>query len=344
MNTTQSDYSSPGSFRPKIFNLKAVILFVVVSSFAIFLFVRLDISLSETLNVIRGIDISLYILALFIHYLTFFFRGIRWRLLLINVAHGQRVDFIPPSLKYSTSMMLMSWFATSVTIFRMGDVFRAYAYARDTNSSFSGSAGTVFADRVVDFIAVLILMVSALLLFFLEGKGQVKLEFGSIGIALLSVGIASFIVMFLVLVSMQLIRQRLIRLLPEKFQSSYLRFHIGAIGSFRNLHLVFTFGILAWVCEVSTWFLIIQALDAHVSLGLILLVPPVNALQAVLALTPGSLGVLEVATTALLHLQIPIEIALAAVLVDRTLMIASMVTGGILLATKQIKVSKSYSR
>jgi hypothetical protein len=343
MDNTQSNYSSPGSFRPKTFNFKVVISFLAVSFLAVFLFVRLDVSLSETWNIIRGIDISLYILALFVHYLTFFFRGIRWRLLLINVAHVQKVDFNPPSLKYSTSVMLMSWFATSVTIFRMGDVFRAYVYARDSNSSFSGSAGTVFADRVVDFIAVLILMASAILLFFLEGK-SLGLALGSIGITLFSIGVVSVSVMFLFLVGMKLTGQRLTYLLPKRFQAPYIRFHASTLGSFRKLPLVFTLGILAWICEVGTWFFIIQALDAHVSIGLILFIPPVNALQAVLALTPGSLGVLEIGTTALLYLQISVEIALAAVLVDRTLMIISMVTGGILLAARQIKTPKLYSR
>ena len=63
-----------------------------------------------------------------------------------------------PSVFYAARVILLSWFANSVTWFRMGDAYRAYVYAEDTKSSFPRSMGTVLADRLVDLAIVAILM------------------------------------------------------------------------------------------------------------------------------------------------------------------------------------------
>lgn len=305
---------------------------IAVTTLVVVLVIRLDIPLGDAWDAIRNIKPSFYLLAVLTHCLTFLFRGARWRLLMANAAQGQEVLFTAPSLKYSTSMMFISWFVTSVTVFRMGDAFRAYAYARDTASRLSGSIGTVLADRMADFVTVLSLMAIAILFLLLEGSAQPKIEYIAIGLALLGG-------MGLTLAAMLLFRTWVAHRLPERLRSIYLGFHIGTIGSFRNLHWVFILGALGWTCEVGTWFFVLEALGAQVSLGLILFIPVANAFLVALQLTPGSLGVLELGVTSLLHLQLPIEVALAAALVDRTLMILSMATGGLMFVARQVKIS-----
>ena len=127
--------------RRRLLSPSVVISLIAVIVLVIFLALRLNISWDETWRAIRNINPLLYLLALFVHYLTFLFRGARWQLLLINAARGQEATFTAPSLKYTSTLILMSFFANAVTWFHMGDAFRAYAYAEDTGSSFPSSMG-----------------------------------------------------------------------------------------------------------------------------------------------------------------------------------------------------------
>ena len=170
----------------RFFSPPTVISLIAAISLVIFLVLRLDISLGETWRVIRDINPYLYLLAVFIHYLTFLFRGARWRLLLINAARGQDATFKAPSLKYSSSIILMSFFANAVTWFHMGDAFRAYAYAGDTHTSFSSSMGTVLADRAIDLMVIVGFMAVAAGVFYASGEVRPSVQFLLLGTGLLA--------------------------------------------------------------------------------------------------------------------------------------------------------------
>ncbi|MXW31337.1 MAG: flippase-like domain-containing protein, partial [Chloroflexi bacterium] len=94
---------------------------------------KVDIGFSDTWEHITTLNPWWYVLAFVSHYTTFVFRGARWRALIANAhRHGGGP---PPSVAYAGRVILMGWFVNSVTWFRMGDAYRAYAYASDTNTS-----------------------------------------------------------------------------------------------------------------------------------------------------------------------------------------------------------------
>src|SRR5690606_10470080 len=100
----------------------------------------------------------------------FIFRGARWRVLLMNASANDEAPAPPPSVLYTGRVILMSWFANSVTWFRLGDAYRAYVYAEDSQTSFSRSMGTVLADRLIDIVVVVVLMSAGVLLLLVGGQ------------------------------------------------------------------------------------------------------------------------------------------------------------------------------
>ena len=140
------------------FGLAALVLFFLVTSF--------DIDLSGTWERLKASNFLLFALALLVHYTTFIFRGARWRVLLQNVQPDKKRV---PGVLYCARLTLLAWFFNSLVWFRLGDAYRAYAYAGDTSESFSRTMGTVLAERVMDVTMVFLLVVTGALLLVVGG-------------------------------------------------------------------------------------------------------------------------------------------------------------------------------
>jgi uncharacterized protein (TIRG00374 family) len=301
------------------------------------LITRLDIAWSDTWDRMRDMNPWWYLLAVLVHYTTFVFRGARWRVLLTNAAKDDDPPTPPPSTLYCGRVILMSWFANSITFFRMGDAYRAYAYAEDTKTSFPRSAGTVLADRLVDLTIVGVLMGAGILILLIGGQIDPPL--------ILVVVAASLIGLIVVgLAGMAVASRWIVPRLPRRAGAVYHRFHDGTMSSFGRLHLVFALGLLGWLAEVGRLYFVVQALGVPVALGLIVFVPMANGLLSAIPLTPGGLGVVETGVSGLLQLQLglDLEVALAIALVDRTISYLSIiVTGGTAFALRQAGLGRA---
>ena len=228
----------------------------------------------------------------------------------------------------------MSWFANSVTFFRMGDGFRAYVFANDTKTSFPRSLGTVLADRLIDIVVVIFLMTVALIT--LLAGGNVRPP-----VALLLLAGGFLVTVVAALAAMTLGRRWIVPRLPQRLSDVYHHFHSGTMGSFARLPTVFLLGLLSWLCEFGRLFFVIQAVGAPVALGLILFVPMANGVFASIPLTPGGLGIVETGISGLLQLELTVEVAVAVALIDRTISYLSIiVTGGTLFAIRQVRAAR----
>ena len=306
--------------------LAALLLVIVL------LMTQLDIGFSQTWEHITTLNPWWYAAAFVSHYTTFIFRGARWRVLIGNAhRHGGGP---PPSVAYAARIILIGWFANSVTWFRMGDAYRAYAYAADTRTSFPRSIGTVMADRLVDLVVVAVLITAGVGALFLGG--QIRPPFLLVAVAagaLAFVGIG--------LAGMIFARRWIAPRLPERMRETYHRFHSGTMDSFGRMPLVFTLGVAGWLCEAGRLFCVVMAIGTPVALGLVLFVPMANGLLTAVPLTPGGLGLVETGITGLLGLALAVEVALAVTLVDRSISYVSIViAGGALFVARQIQSAR----
>ena len=301
------------------FGLAALVLVLLVT--------RFDVDLAGTWEKLKASNLLLFALAVLVHYTTFIFRGLRWRVLLRNVEGD---DSRVPSALYCGRLVLLASFVNSVTWFHLGDAYRAYAYVGDTGQSFSRTIGTVLAERFFDVVTVFLLVIVAALLLVASGTS----------ISWMFVGLAAVLVagLLALLVAMGLFRGRLANRLPGRLREAYHRFHQGTLGSFQQLPLVASLSLLAWLAEVGRLYLVSEAVGVDISIGLVVFATVANSLLTLVPLTPGGLGLVEPGVISLLMVSSVEKIqAVPLVLLDRSISYLSVIiVGGAVFLTTQL--------
>ncbi|MBI4299358.1 MAG: flippase-like domain-containing protein [Chloroflexi bacterium] len=319
----------------RFFTLPTLLSFGIAFGFIILLATRFDLDWSATWGNIRYSNPWLYLLAFFSYYLSFYFRGIRWRWMARNARIHLSPDGKLPSSLHCSQLILIGWFANAITWFRLGDAYRAYIFAQDARGSFSRTLGTILAERVLDMTAVFVLMAAGIVFVLFSGGASPSPLFVAIAsVMLLTLGA--------LLIAMRFYGARLAGLLPPLLQRNYTRFHEGTMSSFEHsLPLLFILGLIGWFLEIARLFLVIQALGMSISLPLIVFVALANALLTTIPITPGGLGVVEPGIMGLLMLRLARPDALSVALLDRSISYASIIVfGGILLLLRHMMAAR----
>ncbi|MFQ5860523.1 MAG: YbhN family protein [Dehalococcoidia bacterium] len=310
----------PTSLRRRFLSIPTLISFALAAAFLLFLTTRFQVDLGAIWQDIRQSHLGLYLLAFLVHYTTFLFRGARWRILLKNAQGPQSTV---PSVWGCAGLILLGWFANSITWFRLGDAYRAYTYSEESHTSFPRTAGTILAERVIDVVLVfLLLLVAAVTLYLLSPLRPSGL--------FLVIAAALLVVVGLILVAMFLFRSYLAPRLPRQVASAYERFHQGTVGSFQHTPLVLLLGLLGWMAEVGRLYLVLLALGFPLSFPLVVFVTLANAILTLVLITPGGLGIVEPGITGLLLLELSKSEAISAALLDRSISYLSIVILGAL--------------
>ena len=137
---------------------KWVSLLLPLVGLAIFAWIVREAGVARILETYRQIDPKR--LAVFPLFTVFILaiRGYRWWLLM-------RLVGIPYSLWRSTVVWAIGFFAASITPGKVGDAVRSLYVARETGRGFGESFLTVFMDRLMDLVAVLVFGVVTIFIF-----------------------------------------------------------------------------------------------------------------------------------------------------------------------------------
>ena len=285
-----------------------------------------DFEWDEVWSNIKGVHLGKYILAVVLYYLSFWFRGLRWKLIArtANIG-GDNGKHVPSTITLS-GIILMGWFANSVAFLRLGDAYRGWALAKESKSDFPSSLGTVLAERVQDMAAVLILVLGAAIWLTIEGDSKVP-----VWVVLSAFALVSALVLGLLI--MRLAGDRLSRRLPDRFEAAYLNFQRGTLGSFsgRAIPPQLVLGIIGWILEIARFYFVADAMDIDISFGIVMFAALANAMLTTIP-TPGGFGFVEGGLTGLLILfGLSDNEAISLVAVDRTISWLSVVLfGGIM--------------
>lgn len=301
-------------------------------AFLVFLVSRFSIDLGATWETIRQSNPFLYLIALVVYYTTFPLRGARWRMLLRNAGVAPL-----PSIGTAARLVLLGWFASCITWFRLGDAYRAYAYTEESGAPFARMMGTVLAERVMDIALVFLLLLAGFLLLYTDPKLKPSETF-------LLVGLGLVLVAGLILLVMQVFWRGVSRLLPQRIRRAYVSFHEGTMRSFRTLPLVLLVGLLSWLSEVGRLYFVVRATGLEVGFGLIVFVAMANALLSAVPLTPGGLGIVETGIVGLLAWALPRESAVSIALLDRSISYLSIIFLGIVAFVYHQRVVARRSR
>jgi uncharacterized protein (TIRG00374 family) len=151
--------------------------------------------IKETLK--SGVNYSWVILSLFIGLLSHISRTLRWGLMIEPIGHKPR--FI------NTFLAVMVGYLMNMAFPRMGEISRCGVLARYEKISFTKLVGTVVAERLVDFISLLILLLIVIfsqfgkMIHFLNRNPEIKEKLNSIVTSpYLIVGLIVFVILFFI--------------------------------------------------------------------------------------------------------------------------------------------------
>ncbi|MBI2886691.1 MAG: flippase-like domain-containing protein [Chloroflexi bacterium] len=306
---------------------RSILSFLLALAILLFFATRLELDLPLLWSTIKSANTGLFLLAFVTYYLTFPLRGLRWRFLLENVGLSLKAGVRLPSLLVLSRMLYLSWFANCVIPAKLGDAYRGYQLKQATGVSFSTVMGTVLAERFMDMVVLMLLLVAATLGLggAQAGAADATTQIFLGGVLLMALGVVG-------LGTMWGLRGHLHRLLPRQVQAQYLRFQEGTLGSFRNLPVIFLLSVAVWFTEAGRLFLVVQALGLNLNLSFVIFASLAASLLTVVPFTPGGLGLVEAGVVGLLLLVgVSKEAAVAATLLDRAVSYWSIVGFGFVL-------------
>jgi len=328
---TTHDQATPErvSLRKRFFSLPTLISFALATGVIFLLVTRFEVDWGATWDNIRSMNPWLYLAALGVYYTSFVFRGLRWRLLALNAMTGAAEDADVPSVVRCSQLIAIGWFVNAIAWLRLGDAYRAYAFAEDSNTTFSWSLGTVLAERVLDMATVAVLIFVSVI--FLTATSDLTVTTYILVMAfVMAVGVAAIVF------TMKRFGTRAARFLPNKFEVAYRRFHQGAMGGFGGrLPLMLALGTASWLLEMARLYFVAQALGVDLSIGLIPVVALGHAILSTVP-TPGGVGVVEPGITGLLLLGLERSDAASVAIVERSITYVSvLLVGGLMFLLRQ---------
>ncbi len=315
------------TFTRRLFSLPALVSLAVAGGFLLFLVTRFDVDLGLTWERMKSANPWYLVAAFAVHYTTFGFRGARWRMLLQHTSGEPRRV---PGVFYCSQLVLLGWFANSIGWLRLGDAFRAYLYQDEHDATFSGTIGTILAERALDTVLVLLLLVVTAP-FLVDWNDNTAWS-------VLGAAVVLAVALALMLSLMVWGRGLISRKLPSWLASKYENFHEGTMGSFQRLPLTTALGLLGWMAEVGRMALVVKALGLEIGLPLVIFLTLANSLLSLVP-TPGGVGAVEsgVAGLAVRLSRLTASSAAALVLVDRSITYISVImVGAAIFAGRQV--------
>src|SRR6266568_2299060 len=341
------------SLSKQLLNWRTLVPLIIVIVAVIFFVQKLHIDPQKTWAAIRSANFIFLLAAFVVYYLSFAIRAARWRILLENVGFTKANGVELPKFWKLTEIIYISWFANSIVPAKLGDLYRAYLLRQEAGVSATRTFGTVMAERLLDLIVLLLLFIPALIIS-LHAHLPVVLRSG------LELTLAAVILGVGVLIMMHLFPTQIAKLVPARFRDYYYHFQAGTLGSFKRIPTLIglTFGV--WACEAFRFFFVALALNliggdfTHIIAAAIFIALG-EALLTAVPFTGGGVGLVEAGMLAMIGLFISLgavnalNVATAAILLDRTISLFSIVLLGFIVfmmafgrqATKQ---KKNYER
>jgi len=305
--------------KSQISSKRTVLSFIV--SVAILYLVISSVDIRSTIEIMTGSDPLLYICAFVAYYLTFPLRGLRWKILLENIGFQKNI-------KDLTEIVFLSWFVNCILPAKLGDLYRAYLVKQ--NYSFSGSKtlGTVFIERLLDLLLLLVLMSILCVLIFTRTPAPI--------VDALKILLLLILALTILLLLLKFRPDAIVRVIGSikvpQIEDYIMRFRSGisAITSRTMPSLIFCTAAI-WLLEAMRLFFVTRAVALDLPLTVVLFVAFAAAVLTAVPITPAGLGVVEASMLGILVMVgISADAALSVALLDRFISYWSLIAiGGI---------------
>ncbi|OLS23331.1 MAG: hypothetical protein HeimC3_24950 [Candidatus Heimdallarchaeota archaeon LC_3] len=284
---------------------------------------------------------ELVVFFLILFALAFFFRALRWNLLLLENTKEKL---------YFYKLIYIAWFLNAVTPSRIGDLSRVYYPRKDNKSSAGNSLFALIVDRLLD----LSMLVFLLFFWLLYGFSFVDNEY-QLWILIVVLGMISSFFFLIVLISFYPeVIEKWVKKLPNKtLQINLLKviqnFNQGILSLKRTpIRFVASIGltISIWILESTSVFLIARALGFQIDFTICMMAATLGFIGAAIPLLPGGLGSYEAGIGTVLLLLTPLTIQEAILIAFFDHMIRELFVifvGGILFVFKKNDKNRLFS-
>lgn len=308
---------------------KKRIIFSIVLGAAVFLGLSIYANINELLEAFSLYNWLLFPLVLLLSLCNYVARFAKWEYYTrtLNIQIERRMSFL----------IFLSSFIMSVTPGKIGEVLKSYLLKEYNGTPVSRSAPIVLAERITDFISLVLLSIA----------GALMLGYGTA----LVLGFGAFFVIVVLVISSRKISYAIIRFL-EKFKFIEKISHkihtaydsIYQMVRFKELLIAVLLSIFAWGFECFSFYLVVngfsEANTAHIGFLTATFVYGFATIAGAATMLPGGLGATDASITGLLvFLGLAKSVAVASTLIIRAATLWFAVIVGIVAVMIYQKVS-----
>ena len=286
---------------------KKKILTSVALGALVFLAFSIYADFDNLMNAFREFNWLYFPLILLLTYGNFIIRFFKWEYYrkLLNIELKSKVSFL----------IFMSTFVMSVTPGKMGELLKSYLVREENGTPVSRSAPIIIAERLTDFISVVLLCIAGAFVFD-YGKNIV-------------LGVGIFFVSCVILISSRKLSLKIISFLEklkifhkvgEKFHEAYES--IYTLVKIKPLLIAVSMSIVAWFLECLGLYIILKVYSSftHIDVSIMsaVFIYGFSTIIGSIAMLPGGLGLTEASLTGLMvFLKIPKDVSVASTFIIR---------------------------
>ncbi len=315
--------STPDSLGKRFLQPRTLISFVLAAFIVYFVFRRLEINIDDVWREMRNADPLLLLAALTTYYLAILLRSLRWRMMLEQVGINEKQGFRLPGILGTFQIMVLSLFANCVVPARLGDAYRSFLLKDRTGSSFGVGLGTILAERLIDLVVMIGLVVTAgAVVFGTNVPGKAEQAF-LLGLVVVVIGIVGSIVLFFY-------HEHIERKIPDRFSGHFRRLNQGIFDILRKPLPFAALGLVVWLMDGLRVYLVAMSLGANLSIAEATVVSLLSAMVTIIPITPAGLGVVEgFMIWILVQVGVEQDTAAAIAILDRTITYLSLIVVGL---------------
>jgi len=286
---------------------KKKILTSVALGALVFLAFSIYADFDNLIKAFREFNWLYFPLILLLTYGNFIIRFYKWEYYrkLLNIELKKKVSFL----------IFMSTFVMSVTPGKMGELLKSYLVREENGTPVSRSAPIIIAERLTDFISVVLLCIAGAFVFD-YGKNIV-------------LGVGIFFISCVILISSRTLSLKIISFLEklkifhkvgEKFHEAYES--IYTLVKIKPLLIAVSMSIVAWFLECLGLYIILKVYTSitHIDVSIMsaVFIYGFSTIIGSIAMLPGGLGLTEASLTGLMvFLKIPKDVSVASTFIIR---------------------------
>jgi uncharacterized protein (TIRG00374 family) len=256
----------------------------------IFVFIVKGTGMGRIIDTFKLIDpVKLFLIPFFIVFIIVI-RGYRWQYLMRMVG----IDY---SLRRSAVVWTIGFFAAAITPGKVGDALRAFYVSDETGKNFGESFLTVFIDRLLDLVVVLLMGVVTTIIF-----SYYYMKIPSIWVVFLGI-LGIFVLLFLMLhrgLMKKLLKPVFNALVPKKYRDgmslSFNSFYDSLreyVRKWKGTLNAFLLTVVYWVVIFILAYYIAYMMDVKVSFAYLFIIMPMVTLVELIPISISGLGTRE---------------------------------------------------